>query len=790
MYRVGLALAVVAALLVVCLSASPGAVPHEGSGRSTLPVYPGFPREAPGTPPAERFPSLFAGGPGVVEWPTISFDLQHTAANLQEATLAPSNVSALTPLWTFHTPGGVSDSLAVVNGTAYFGDWNGTLYAVNAYTGALDWKVSLGGSDDYTGCDQPGIASTATVWNNTVYIGGSNPWEYAVNASTGTVLWHLDLANSTGASSPWTAYKAWSSALVVNGNLYVGTSSGCDSPLVRAALLQISLATHTIEHIAYTVNATDIGDSIWSSPSYDRATNTVWATTGNGLSDLEEYARSIMAFNASNVTDVIGYAQEAAPHNDYDFGDGVTIFHNSAGTPMVVAVNKNGYAYAFNLSTFRGNVSASPAWTLQVTTVPGESYSPPAFDGQSLYFGSDNTTLPNGTAVNGSIMAVNPNNGSLRWIVPLPYSIFGGLTYVNGLVVAGLTGGFSNPTEGGLVVLNATDGQTLYFRPGPATWGEPVVVDGELLFTGGNLSSSAGGAVTALALPLSGSYSPSVVPGVPQTTYGLRAHAEGGVLPYNFTWAFGEGNVSYGPTVTQGFAAAGQYPSNLTIRDAAGTVVVVPFTLTANAPLSATPSLTPNPVPSRGASWFNLSVAGAMPPYRFDWTGLPPGNAVPNNMTGDILVRGPVEGEFNLTAVVSSSTLQSVLVPFPTWVVDGPTVIAIDAQPRSGTAPLNVSFSVSFGTTPVAAAYSWTFGDGGASAVASPFHDYLQPGTYSVNVTTTYPGGSRATATTTVIVGRVGAVIFPAVAIGAGAGLGIVVATVTFWRHRRDAAGP
>ncbi|MGD0251054.1 MAG: PQQ-binding-like beta-propeller repeat protein, partial [Thermoplasmata archaeon] len=368
-------------------------------------------------------------GTAAGSWPTLGFNSQRTGANPLESVVNLSNVSQLAPLWTFHTSGGVTDSLAVVNGTAYFGSWNGTLFAVNTSTGAQEWETDLGGAYDYTGCDSPGITSTPTVWNNTVYVGGSNPWEYALNASTGTILWHVDLANLTGSSSPWTAYKTWSSALVVNGSLYVGTASGCDDPLVRAALLQIDLSNHSTEHISYVVPAGDIGDSIWSSPSFDAASNTVWATTGNGETDLETYARAIVAFNASNASDVVGYAQEAEPGHDYDFGDGVTIFHNSQGVPMVVALNKNGFAYAFNLSTFQGNVSADPAWTLQVTTDPGSSYSPPAFDGHLLYFGSAETTLPNSTAANGSVRAVYPGNGTTKWLVEVPYSVFGGLTY-------------------------------------------------------------------------------------------------------------------------------------------------------------------------------------------------------------------------------------------------------------------------------------------------------------------------------------------------------------------------
>jgi outer membrane protein assembly factor BamB len=535
--------------------------------------------------------SVAGSGPASASWPTFLHDAARSGANLAESTIGPTNASRLTTLWSFATTGGVTDSAAVVNGTAYFGAWDGNLYAVNAGTGQLDWKTSLGGPYDYPDCHQPGIAASPTVWNNTVYIGGSDPREYAVNASTGKVLWYVDLANISGSSTPWTAYKAWSSALIVNGSLYVGTSSGCDNPLVRASLLQIDLKTHAVEHVAFTVPSGDTGDSIWSSPSYDPGTNTVWATTGNGLSDRETYARAIMAFNASNVSDVIGYAQEAAPYLDNDFGDGATIFHDASGTPMVVALNKNGVAYAFNISTFHGNVSRDPAWTTLITTEPGASYSPPAFDGSMLYFGSDNTTLANGTAAAGTVRAVYPGNGTTKWVVETPLSVWGGLTYANGLIVAGLTNGSYDASRGGLLILNASSGQTVSYRSTAAIWGESVVLNGELLYPSGNLSSDGGGSLTALALPLAGSLSTSPIPGAPETAYELRVAPTGGVLPYQATWSFGDGTGAFGLRTSHAYDRAGRFDASVVVRDASGQILT--FNLSLN-------SSTPPPAPGGG----------------------------------------------------------------------------------------------------------------------------------------------------------------------------------------------
>lgn len=57
--------------------------------------------------------------------------------------------------------------------------------------------------------------------------------------------------------------------------------------------------------------------------------------------------------------------------------------------------------------------------------------------------------------------------------------------------------------------------------------------------------------------------------------------------------------------------------------------------------------------------------------------------------------------------------------------------------PRTGNAPLNVSFTDESTTTGAAAinSRSWNFGDGGTSTATNPSHNYAAPGTYTVTLT-------------------------------------------------------
>jgi len=729
----------------------------------------------------------------IAEWPTYSHDLQRTGANLEESTIAVGNASALAPLWTFNTTGVVSGSLAVVNGTAYFGAWDGDLYAVNADTGTLDWKVALPGHADYTGCHEPGIAATPAVWNNTVYIGGGNPSLYAVNAQNGSIEWTLDLANVSGSSTPWTAEKIWSSAALYDGSIYLGVASGCDSPLVRGALFQIGLRDHMVDHAFFTLPAGEIGPGIWSSPSVDPTSNTVWVTTGNEGSFETTYARSVVELNASNVSQVLGFAQRAVPFEDLDFGEGATLFQSSGGTPMVVAVNKNGIAYAFNDSALRPNGASPDAWTVTLTPDSGTSFVPPAYDGHYLYFGSVATTLPNGTAVVGSVRCVYPDNGTTRWIVGVSSGVYGGLTYADGTVVVGLTGGE-------VEILDAATGAPVFSAAMNYVWGEPVVVNGELLVPMGALASwNGGGAVEAFAMPVVARPTATIVAGSSETAYAFHASVAGGVTPYEIAWTFGDGTTGSGGSVGHSYTSAGYYNATVNVTDATGRTSSASLTVRANDPQSVVLSLRPDRVNLGESTWVNATVRGGAAPFTYVWQGLPPGAPTLPPAAPDVVVTPRGEGKFDLSLLVNGSLGQSTVANATLW-VDGPTELTIVASPSDGVPPLTVSFRLLAEYAITSGTYEWQFGDGGTSTSPSPVHTYPEEGQYPVQVTVLYPGGTLANASIGVIVvagptgaapgGGAGPEIGPALGLAAIGLLAAVAVAVWYERRRRPPTTP
>ncbi len=67
---------------------------------------------------------------------------------------------------------------------------------------------------------------------------------------------------------------------------------------------------------------------------------------------------------------------------------------------------------------------------------------------------------------------------------------------------------------------------------------------------------------------------------------------------------------------------------------------------------------------------------------------------------------------------------------------------AFTGDPTSGIAPLTVDFTDE--STGEITGWAWNFGDGATSTVQNPSHTYADPGTYSVTLTVTGPGGDNS----------------------------------------------
>jgi outer membrane protein assembly factor BamB len=406
------------------------------------------------------------------DWPTFLHDTQRTAAG-SDITISTANASQLALKWAFKAGGPIAASPTVVGGIVYAGSWDGYEYALNATTGALVWKTFLGQTTAPCYPQLAGVSSAADVENGVVYVGGGDSNWYALDAATGAILWSVFVGDNTK------GWYNWASPLIYNGYAYIGTSSVGDCPLIPGQLLQVSLTTHQVVNSVSFVPQGQVGAGVWTSPSLDASSNTIFVTTGTRNQDTQTLAEAIIAVDANTLAIKSSWAVPNSMQTvDSDFGNTPLLFNDSHGNPLVTAVNKNGLDYAWN----RNNLAAGPVWT-QTVTLPGScpqcgdgSASSGAFANGTL-FQAGGSTVINNVGYRGSVRALNPDNGNILWQHGDTAPVIPGLAYSNGLIFDGEGATFE--------VLDASSGARLYsYTTGGYLYAAPSASNGQV-YTGG-----------------------------------------------------------------------------------------------------------------------------------------------------------------------------------------------------------------------------------------------------------------------------------------------------------------
>ncbi len=385
------------------------------------------------------------------DWPTYLHDIQRSGAS-SETVLSPANAGSLDRLWAFKTGAGVAASASVVNGTVYFGSWDGYEYALDALKGYQKWKTYLGQTKAFCAPPVLGVTSAAAVVNNVVYVGGGDAYWYALDAYTGQVLWRV----MTGDNSADGGYYNWSSPLVYAGFAYVGTASDCGNPLAQGELLKVDLRSHQIVSTLKVVPDGQVGGGIATTPVIDITTHTIYVTTGSGESDAQAQVRSIVAINATTMQVQSSWQLPSSLADGNDTWQTTpNLIADGWGSKLIEASDESGFTYAFDPI----NLSAGPLWRVQTglstlcTTCADPHISSAAF-GNGLLYVAGGKTLINGVGYKGVVRALDPATGKYIWEHGDPAPIVSSLAYVNGLVIA---------SEGNdLELLDAKTGARLY----------------------------------------------------------------------------------------------------------------------------------------------------------------------------------------------------------------------------------------------------------------------------------------------------------------------------------------
>jgi polyvinyl alcohol dehydrogenase (cytochrome) len=431
------------------------------------------------------------------DWTGYEHGPAHSSAAFGDTAITPANVPALHALWSFTAgpatqpgaPGPKFDaSPTVANGRVYIGSRTGIVYALDSTTGAIAWKKQL----DFGGnalCGAKGIVGTSTVAPDpttgvlTVYTPGAH-YLYALNAATGAQSWKVAIGPAT--TDGENRYFNWSSPTVVGGRIYMGLASNCDDIKVRGGVVQINQHTGKKLHTYFAVPAGTIGPSVWSSMAGDGTS--VWVTTGNpDLSATQVFdAFSIVRLSATTLAKQEKWTTSTPIDADLDFGSSPTFFTATVGgvaTDLVGACNKNGIYYAWR----RNSLAAGPVWQRQVGitggTGNGACITSAAYDSAdtSLIVAGNQTTI-NGIAVQGSVRALDPATGAIRWEQPLKCLPNGSPT-VNATthVLAVPMYGCLGTDRPGVALFNATTGSPLRtITTAGKVFAQPVFANGKL----------------------------------------------------------------------------------------------------------------------------------------------------------------------------------------------------------------------------------------------------------------------------------------------------------------------
>ncbi len=207
-------------------------------------------------------------------------------------------------------------------------------------------------------------------------------------------------------------------------------------------------------------------------------------------------------------------------------------------------------------------------------------------------------------------------------------------------------------------------------------------------------------------------------------------------------WAFGDGGTSTATNPSHTYATPGTYTVALTVTTADGVdteskanyieALAVPPT----ADFIGTPASGDAPL---AVTFTDLSTAGTAPITARSWDFGDGGASTATNPSHTYATPGTYTVALTVTTADGVDTesktnyIQALAVP-PTADFSG--------TPASGDAPLAVTFTdlSTAGTAPITA-WSWDFGDGGASTATNPSHTYTIAGTYTVALTVTTADG-------------------------------------------------
>jgi PKD repeat protein len=223
---------------------------------------------------------------------------------------------------------------------------------------------------------------------------------------------------------------------------------------------------------------------------------------------------------------------------------------------------------------------------------------------------------------------------------------------------------------------------------------------------------------------------------------------QGGLLTYE--WDFGDGGGSFNQSPQHTYTAPGTYTARVTATDPQGKTGTDTVEVVVTAQGNQAPTVRATSDPRSGAAPLRVSFSAlASDPdgpasdltylWDFDDGGV---NGFGRNAHHTYMEPGTYTATVTVTDRHGAFDTAEVVVTVADPPGNIPPTVTAAAAPRSGTAPLRVSFT-SAATDPDGDQVStvWDFGDGVRAGGADIAHTYTAPGTYTATVTVRDPGG-------------------------------------------------
>jgi len=406
------------------------------------------------------------------DWPVYGHDLSNTRLAARERRITRRSVARLTVSWEKDGLVGVSGTPTVSGRFTYFGDWKGTIWALEATSGAEVWHTQIGGT----------VIGAPAIDGEAVYA-SSGATLYRLDRGTGAVQWKV-VTNE----HPFAQINA--SPVVVDGLVLQGVASfevtiPKSEYTFRGSIGAYDADTGKEVWRLYTTPgdpASGAGVGIWSTPAVDRKRGLLYVGSGNTYAEpTAPLADSILAIDYR--TGRLAWSRQfthpdvfSAGHpqgKDADVGASPNLWR-SRGRALVGAGDKAGVYHALDRD------SGEIVWETTLTpgsVFGGEIGSAALVDGKLIAVSNVGNPATNNPTNVAKVFALDPASGAVLW----EGEDFAGQIFAPVGAVPGVA--FVGTAAGTLAALDTRTGGRLWTYRAPARTGcGPSIVNGRVLW--------------------------------------------------------------------------------------------------------------------------------------------------------------------------------------------------------------------------------------------------------------------------------------------------------------------